>query len=247
MREARGLLLIARTGDPAVQTLQRLAPRQLVHADVQGLSRPGWQYAVGRPQDATAQAQGQTWQAGRFAAVLCRVHQVHAADLPQLHVEDRAFAAIEMSAFLRAWLAQFPGLCCNPPSAQSLTGPAWHPVHARWLAAQCGVPVAAAPAECEGPRFSRLPSADVTVVGDRVLGARDPAMAAQALRLAAATACGLLELRFVHDAGWRLLWMQSCPPMDEPRAAALIEWTLGACRLAPTQSPGASAPAGAWA
>ena len=230
-----GLLLIARSGDPLVPALQRLVPGRLLHADVQSLSQPGWQYVVGRPQDARAQVRGVEHGADRIAAVLCRLHQVEPADLPQLHAEDRAYAAIEMTAFLRAWLSQFPGRCCNRPSAVSLAGPAWHPVHARWLAAQQGVPVVAGPLAHDGRALERLASATPMVVGEHVLGASDDTMAAHALRLARATGCGLLELRFVHDQGWKLLWMQSCSPMDDRQAAALVEWTLGAAASAPAQ------------
>jgi hypothetical protein len=217
------LLLLARPGDPVIGALRRLLPQRLCHADVPDLSRAGWRYVVGRPQLATACASGRVLAAGEIAAVLCRIVAVVPQDLEYLHAEDRAFAAAEMNAFLRAWLTQFAGRLCNQPSPASLAGPAWHAMRWRGLAAQLNVPVVAS-------YGNALDSSGMTVLvaGNQVVGTADVTLTHHSLRIASAAHSRLLALRFVWDGQWRFESAESFPQSGTQGMAKLLEWAMGA-------------------
>src|SRR5262245_20550780 len=167
MRE-QCFLVVARAGDPAIQLLRQLMPRQLVHATIADLSSSGWRSVIGRPELATAAADGRVLRAEQIAAVWCRLPTITPQDLTHLHADDREFAAGEMHAFLRAWLSQLGERVCNQPNSTSLAGPAWLPMRWRWLAARSGIPAVAAGLEVE-----QSDAVTVIVAGHRVLGTRD--------------------------------------------------------------------------
>jgi hypothetical protein len=216
------LLLLARAADPLVETLRQLQPQRLRHVDIADLSRAGWRYVVGCPEQATACAGGQVLAANEIAAVLCRIVAVVPEDLGHLHDEDRAFAAAEMNALLRAWIAQFAGRRCNEPNGTSLAGPAWHPMRWRWLAQRLGVPAVAAsfgsPDETEGVA--------VLVIGEQVIGRTAPTLERYSLRIAREVRSGLLALRFVWDHEWRFESADASPNLDSRRAAKLLDWAF---------------------
>jgi hypothetical protein len=218
------LLLLARAGDPAVETLRQLEPQRLRHVDIRDLSRAGWRHVVGRPDEASACAGGEVLGVGQIAAVLCRIVAVVPEDLGHLHDEDRAFAAAEMNAFLRAWLAQFEGRRCNEPNGTSLAGPAWHPMRWRWFAQRLGVPVAASSFTPANDASSE--GVIVVVVGDQVIGRTAPTLERYSLRIAREVRSSLLALRFVWDHEWRFESAESRPPLDSRRAAKLLEWAF---------------------
>ena len=228
------LLLLARAADPAVETLRQLQPQRLRHVDVADLSSAGWRYVVGCPELASACAGGQVLAAGEIAAVLCRIVAVVPQDLEHLHSEDRAFAAAEMNAFLRAWLAQFAGRRCNEPNSTSLAGPAWHAMRWRWLALRLGVPAVAASFAMPDPASSDLDAGSdpdgvtVVVIGDQVIGRTAPTLEGYSLRIAREVRSSLLALRFVWDREWRFESADSSPQLDSPRAAKLFEWAFAA-------------------
>jgi hypothetical protein len=222
MRDGR-LLLLARAGDPIVATLRERLQERLVHADIADLSSPGWRHVVGRPELATAGVRGETLGVERIAAVLCRIVTVMPADLAHIDREDRAFAAVEMHAFLHAWLAQAGKRCMNEPNSTSLAGPDWHPIRWRWLAARCGIP--AAPSTFAGDTAERVTT---TVLGDRVLDTTDEELAGYSLRIARTVRSKLLALRFVNQAGWRLDSADSLPSLDARDATQLAGWALAA-------------------
>ena len=220
------LLLLARAGDPAIEPLRQLLPRRLFHADIADLSSAGWQYVVGRPDLATAYASSHVLTADRITAVLCRISSVLPQDIQHVHADDRAFAAAEMNAFLRAWLAQFKGARCNEPNSTSLAGPAWHPMRWRWLAAQLGVPSVAASFSAPDDGVASRGLVTALVAGDQVIGTQDPTLVRHSLRIARAVHSALLAVRFVSDSGWRFESADSSPPLDQHGAAKLIEWAF---------------------
>ncbi len=228
----RVLLLFARAGDPAIETLRQLQPQRLRHVDVADLSSAGWRYVVGRPERATACASGEILAAGQIAAVLCRIVAVVPQDLGHLHGDDRAFAAAEMNAFLRAWLAQFAGRRGNEPNGTSLAGPAWHAMRWRWLAARLGVPaVAASFAMPDAPPSDLDARSDpdgvtVLVIGGQVVRRTDPTLERYSLRIAREVGSSLLALRFVWDHQWRFESADACPTLNLRRAAKLIDWAF---------------------
>jgi hypothetical protein len=214
------LLLLSRTSDPAIRTLQQQAPDRLVHATIRDLSSAGWRYESGRPQQASACAGGRVVPVERIAAVVCRIAAVVPSDLPHVHPEDRAYVADEMTAFVRAWLAQFTGVRFNQPTWASLAGPGWHPLQWTWLVGRLGVPVAATPSadvarsECE--------TMTATVVHDEVFGFTDPTLIEYSLRIARAVHSELLAVTFVRDRGWAFLSAHPFPVLDAASAPALL-------------------------
>lgn len=222
MSEA-SVLLLARADDPIVATLRALLQDRLLHAAIADLSGAGWRHVVGRPKLATAGVGGKAYEIERIAAVLCRIRTIVPEDLEHIDREDRAFAAVEMHAFLRAWLAQAGERCMNEPNSTSLAGPDWHPMRWRWLAARCGIP--AAPLTFAGETAERVTA---TVMGDRVVGATDGELAAYSLRIAQAVRSRFLAVRFVSQGGWRLESANSLPSLDGPSANRFADWALAA-------------------
>jgi hypothetical protein len=217
----RCFLVLAPAGDPAIQPLRQLLPRQLVHAKIADLSSSGWRYVVGRPELATAAADGRVIRAEQIAAVWCRLSSITPEDLTHLHADDREFVAGEMHAFLRAWLSQFGGRACNQPNSTSLAGPAWLPMRWRWLATHSGIPaVAAASAAEQGDAVTAL------VAGHQVLGTRDASVIRHALSLAGAVHSTLLAVNFVKQGEWRFASADPNPQLDAAGAAALLEWAF---------------------
>ena len=218
----RCFLVLAQSGDPAIELLRESLPQQLAHAGIADLSSSGWRSVVGRPELATAAIDGRVLRADQIAAVCCRLPSVRPQDLTHLHADDREFAAREMHAFLRAWLSQFGERVCNQPDSTSLAGPAWLPMRWRWLAARSGIPTeaAASPAKQRG-------AMTVLVAGHQVLGTRDARVIRHALRLARAVRSTLLAMRFVEQGEWRFVSADPNPPLDGASAAALLEWAFG--------------------
>ena len=219
MRE-RYLLLLARAHDTSVRALQQQAGSRLVHATIAELSRPGWLYAGGSPERATACAGGRRIEAGQIAAVLCRIAHVTPTDLPTLHPEDREYAAAEMTAFLRAWLAQFEGRVINEPTWMSLAGPAWHPMHWGRLVSKLGIPVTLAAATPD-----QLVTA--TVIGTEVLGIDDPSLIEYSRLIALHVNARALSIRFIHDGEWRFHSADSRPTLDQECSEALLRTVFG--------------------
>ena len=218
----RCFLVLAHAGDPAIRTLRQLLPQRLVHATIADLSSSGWRWVVGRPELATAAADGRVLRAEQIAAVWCRLASITPEDLTHLHADDREFAAGEMHAFLRAWLSQLGDRVCNQPNSTSLAGPAWLPMRWRWLAARSGIP-AVAPASAA----DQSEALTVLVAGHQVFGTRDPSLVRHALRLARAVRSTLLAARFVKQGEWRFASADPDPQLDAAGAAALLEWAFG--------------------
>jgi hypothetical protein len=222
MNEA-SVLLLARADDPIVATLRALLRDRLLHASVADLSGAGWRHVVGHPELATAGVRGKAYEIDRIAAVLCRIRTVVPEDLEHIDREDRAFAAVEMHAFLRAWLAHAGKRCMNEPSSTSLAGPDWHPLRWRWLAARCGIP--AAPLTFAGETAERVTA---TVMGDRVVGTADDELVGYSLRIAQTVQSRLLAVQFVSHEGWRLDSANSLPLLDARGATQFADWALAA-------------------
>ena len=216
----RCLLLLARAGDGVVRALQQQAPARVAHASIADLTRAGWRYESGRPEQAAACASGRVIAAEHIAAVVCRIPVVVPSDLPHVHREDRAYVAAEINAFLYAWLAQFTGVRFNEPSWASLAGPAWHALQWTWFVARLGVPVANSSLVAAGA--TRSATIRATVVGDDVFDVADPVLVEYARRIARAARAELLAVTFVHRGEWRFLSADPCPDLDSAGAEALL-------------------------
>lgn len=219
----RSFLLLARASDPMVETLQRLLPECLVHAGIADLTRAGWRYVVGDPQHATACAGGRVLAASEIGGVVCRIGAVTPHDVQHLHPDDRAFAAAEINAFLRAWLTQFEGRLCNEPSPESLAGPAWHPMRWRWIATQLQIPVVTKWQDAARPADATT----VLVAGDHVVGGVDSTLVRHSLRIAEAARSRLLAVRFAWEGRWLFDSADSSPQPGSAASMQLLNWALG--------------------
>lgn len=216
------LLLLARAGDPAARMLRQHAPHRLAHASIADLSCAGWRYESGRPEQASACAGGHVIPSEHIAAVMCRIAVVRPDELPHVHRDDRAYVAAEITAFLRAWLAQFAGLRFNEPTWRSLAGPGWHSFQWTWRVARIGIPVAELSRSPADVRRSRRETVVATVVGGDVFGLTDPTLLDYSVRIARAAKAGLLAVTFVHDGDWKFLSADPCPTLDSATAAAVL-------------------------
>jgi hypothetical protein len=221
------LLLLARADDSVVRTLRQQAPHRLAHATIADLSRAGWQYESGRPDQASACADGRVIPVEHIAAVVCRIAAVLPSDLPHVHRDDRAYVADEITAFLRAWLAQFTGVRFNVPTWASLAGPGRHPLQWTCLAARIGVPVVAFPPPTADVVRSERETITATVVHDEVFGLTDSTLIDYSLRIARAVHSDLLAVTFVRDSDWRFLSADPCPALDSASAASLLQRAFG--------------------
>jgi hypothetical protein len=226
------MLVLAREGDSAVAELRARAPGYVRQVRPRDLSRAGWRYVAGQPEEACAVADGQVIPCRDIAAVLCRLPGVAIADLADIQAVDRAYVAAEMHAFLLAWLTQFRGMRFNAPTPGSLCGPGWHEMKWTLAAARAGLPVAKTRRTLGGPASSPPAPASrqtvqATVVGREIFGTAVTELADHARRLAAACKLALLGVRFVRDAGrWQFAAADPCPALDAASAAAVVRIAL---------------------
>jgi hypothetical protein len=179
------------------------------------LSIEGWAFRVSDPGGGTAVVDGRRVPVRELQAVVTRRPAVVAEELVWIDPVDRSYMAAEANAFLVAWLHQIPCLVVNRPTATSLCGPAWTPVH--WAAAAAGANVAWAPQD-------RDDSHEVVVVGDRCVGARSPAEGSAACALAHAAGAELLGVRFAKDGACAATPM---PPIDDDVRGLLLAHVQG--------------------
>ncbi|MEO6772042.1 MAG: hypothetical protein ABI467_03360 [Kofleriaceae bacterium] len=174
------------------------------------LSRRGWRFVAGDP-GATRIAVGERVVAGsEVRAIVIRMPMMSDGEIAHVHVEDRAYAASEMQAFLLAWTSSLSCTIVNQPTTCNLGGPAWHP--AEWVRrarrlglAACSYVVRSTAAEPAGGELRVDANAKfVDVVGRRAfaVGGRAPLPAddpAAGLALALARDAEVEMLRVYYE------------------------------------------------
>jgi hypothetical protein len=168
------------------------------------LSVPGWRHLPFDRSASRAVVSGHVVREGEIRGVLVRRPWIIEQELTHIGGPDREYVAAEMNAFLLSWLAGLPCRVLNRPHGTSLCGPNWRPLQWVRAAACAGIAVEAARWRVPAPRSrgpgtvpaAGVPAIEVTVVGDRCLGAPSHAFAAGAKRLAAIANAGLLAVRF---------------------------------------------------
>jgi hypothetical protein len=190
------ILILASAENEAAAALARRwwesNARILAFAD---LSVAGWRYELPST-ESLAVAAGKPVRSSEIAGVITMGSFVTLHDLPHIAVEDRAYAATEMQAFLVAWLHSLPCPVLNRPTPGCLCGPNWR--EGQWIrcAAQLGVPVVPL-RRTSGVEPSFPPSAaSVVVAGTHVVGDVDLRLAEHARGIARAAGVELLEVHF---------------------------------------------------
>lgn len=171
------------------------------------LSAPGWRHWPFDRSASRAVVSGQVVREREICGVLVRRPWIIEQELTHIDGPDREYVAAEMNACLLSWLAGLPCRVLNRPNGISLCGPNWRPVQWANAAARAGISVEAAgwrvpasPSRDPGTvPDAGVPAIEVTVVGERCLGAPSLAFAAGARRLAAIANAGLLAVRFRPD------------------------------------------------
>ncbi|GHO68395.1 hypothetical protein KSC_072870 [Ktedonobacter sp. SOSP1-52] len=174
------------------------------------LLTPHWQFVTGQALTSTACIAGERVAGEEISGVLMRLASISARELPELAEQDRAYAADEMTAFLRSWLTELSCPLLNRPTAVSLAGPAWR--HERWLAAAARIGIPVVPlykqAVALGTRTSEPATdlepgaqpaegtAQITVIGEQCLSDGDPSLQSQARLLARVAGVELVTLHF---------------------------------------------------
>jgi hypothetical protein len=199
------------------------------------LSRAGWRYYLGDAGDGVAVASDQLVPTAEIAGVLTRIPWVTPDDLPHVVESDRAYVAAEIAAFLIAWLSQLACPVINRPATNSLMGAPHASEGWAALAARAGLRLAHARRTFPAPPEPAWPPSAVTVsvLGERWFGDVDPALGAQACRLAAVAGIELIAVTFDgRAADATFLGAHLWPDISEPALAAAL-----LARFAPAPAP----------
>jgi hypothetical protein len=132
------ILIVASRHDTAA----RVMAQKFEHAAVitaADLSEPGWRFESGHASASVAMVGNQPISAHAITCVINRLPWISPSELVHIVIEDRAYVAAEMSAFLIAWLTELPCPVYNRPSAMCISGPGWQPAQWIYAAAAAGL------------------------------------------------------------------------------------------------------------
>jgi hypothetical protein len=221
------LVVASRYDETAASLAARWTAHDAVVATPSDLSRAGWQLSLGDQAPTTAAVDGRVVDHREIDGVLTRIPGIWAPELADIDPAEREYVASEMTAFLLAWLSGLDCPVVNPPTPSCLSGPYWRPE--RWLAAaaELGIPVRQLRRRSDQPAApDELPprgSATATVVGERVLGKVDSALAEHALALARGAGTPLLGVRFSDSAaGACFLGAELWPDLGPPEVSEAV-------------------------
>lgn len=236
------LVVVASRYDETAQSLvDRWTKQEARLLTCEDLSVVGWRHSlrgVGGDSppllDSTAVVDGQVVGVEEISGVLTRLPYIFEQELLQIVPDDRSYVAAEMNAFLISWLSGLKCPVLNRPTPTYLLGPNWRPQQWLYAAAQLGIPVhpmrryiALSGDVC--PKPPEMPPVTVTVVGDRIFGSVDQALATQARRLADAAKVDLLAIHFSgSESGADFLGADLWPDISSPDVAdAILEYLSG--------------------
>ncbi|MEU7730180.1 hypothetical protein AB0B78_33915 [Streptomyces sp. NPDC040724] len=222
------LVLASRRDSGARQLVDVWGPGRARLLTVDDLSYAGWRVRTKDPTASFAVVAGEEVAAGELTGVVTRLPAVTAPEVRRIRVEDRDYAASEMSAFLNYWLSVLPCPVLNPPTAAALCGPGWRTEQWVMAARRLGIPVRPRSRELlpylradgngRGSVGNGAPGSlagggaiQVTVIGDRCIGGEEHGLTGAAEALAAAAGVPMLttlfeehgsEVRFVEAHPW---------------------------------------------
>lgn len=235
------VLVVANADDEVagafVRRYERQGARLLQPGD---LSQSGWRYELREgAEPSQAVVAGHVCREIQVAGVITRLASVTPSDLPHIDPADRLYVALEMNAFLVAWLH---GLSCpvlNRPTPVCLAGEWWSPQ--TWIHRACrlGIPVARSE-WCVGrglrtkaiqPVQGEPSTASITVVGSQTIGRAAPRVVQYARSLAQAAELDLVTVHFTspgNDARFlgASLWTNLA---DRTIAAAVMRHVMRQC------------------
>jgi hypothetical protein len=198
--------------------------RMMTPAD---LSQPGWSLHLPGTGPSTAVIAGEPVASRTIVGVLTRLPAVTEHDLPHIIAADRAYVAVEMTAFLLAWLTSLSCPLVNRPSAQCLSGPHWR--EAQWIRAANRLGIPAVPAMLGTRRTRRVHddgedgTTSVVVIGRQHVGTADPVLVAHAHALADAAVVELLSVRFDGEGpSARFVAASISPDLDDARVSDAV-------------------------
>jgi len=224
-------IIIASRYDAAAQAFASYwAKYEIVLLTAEALSIAGWCYYPQNAAASTAVIGGQTVAVDKISGVLTRLSSIPETELPHIVSADRNYVAVEMTAFLLAWLSSLSCTVLNRPSPGCLAGPAWRQAQWVYTAAQLGIPVRPLhqPSTLSTNYSSTFDEDDiitVTVVGERCFGTDNKIYQTQARQLAAKSKTDLLAAHFSKSTTEFMgadLWPDiSCPDIAEAVMAYL--------------------------
>jgi hypothetical protein len=226
------IILASRHDELARSLAARWDAHEAVVLTARDLSEPGWRYHAPAFERGQAIAGGRPISNREITGVLTRVPGVYEGELDHVMVDDCAYVASEMNAFLLAWLSGLDCRMLNRPTPECLCGPSWR--MERWVrvAARLGIPVE--PVRRDSAENSLLDFKDsgavVTVVGQRCFGDVHSSLVDHARRLAAAAEVDLLDVHFTGaERGHRFVNVNLCPDLSAPEiSGAVLDYFRGA-------------------
>ena len=233
------LVILASRWDTAASAVAaRWGPHQPVGIMTpQDLSVRGWRQQPGATDTTGMDAvvvQRELIPQKEITGVLTRLQWVTDAEVIDLAIPDRAYAAAEMHAFLLSWLSRLKCPVLNPPTPICLSGPFWRAEQWAHAAARAGIPVHAIRRDTQSDPTAGIPPPDashaVTVIGRRAFGAADPVLLGYARRLAEIAGVALLTVRFCDDAGRGMTFVgaDTLPALDDEQLQdAALEYLDG--------------------
>jgi hypothetical protein len=227
----------SRHDQAASEVVEGWAPRGAALLTCEDLSTRGWRYRPFDRSGSRAVVGGRVIREGEIRGVLVRRPWIVEQELAHVRAPDREYVAAEMNAFLVSWLASLRCRVLNRPSGTSLCGPNWRPLQWAEAAARAGIPVEKTSWRVPAPRWREAraaqdgsePLVEVTLVGERCLGAPGNAYVAASRRLAAVAKVGLLGVRFEPgEREPRFVSATAMPSLKDPRVArAVRDYLLG--------------------
>lgn len=199
------IVIVANRWDQTPRTVaSHWAPHVVAVLTAQDLSFAGWHQRLSASDGGTAVAELKPVPQNEISGVLTLLPCIFEEELVDIAPEDRGYVAAEMTAFLLFWLSRLRCPVLNRPTATCLSGPYWRREKWVFMAAQAGIPAEpvrrhATAAGCAAEGETLPVGTAVTVVGNRAVGAGEPGLQQQALRLARLAGVELLAVHFSSD------------------------------------------------
>jgi hypothetical protein len=202
LTEARPVLVVLGSRfDPDCNDIVRLLGDDARLMTVDDLSSSGWVHRPGQPSSSRAVVDSSVVEYARIAGLWPLMSVVSPLELGRIVQRDREYVASEMTAFIRAFLADVPGRVLNRGAKANTR--LWSDDIWRWQAKRLGFH-SSDTGSVDEPGLQ-----SATVIGERVIGPKK--LASIASELAAALGLDLITIWFN---GLRLVSASPRPPAE---------------------------------